>query len=501
MTTTTAQAAKASPARSWSPQQSAIFDWFRSGAGNLIVRARAGTGKTTTILEGVQRAPERKILLAAFNKSIATELQAKLGQGGAEAKTLHGVGFRFVAKAWQGVQIDGNRAWKIAAQLVGEQEDEEIIGAVAKLATLSQEVLPFDPTRDQMVRLAEAFDLTLDADFEDKGWTDERIASLALVLRDRKAQQDGTIDFADMLWLPLRHGWAKGWWDMVCVDEAQDMNAAQLELAMRCVRRGGRICVIGDDRQAIYQFRGADSGGLERMRASLKAGELGLTTTYRCPRTIVAEAAKIVPDYAAAPGAPDGVIDSLDESKLVEVAQPGDFVLSRTNADLARVCLGLLRAGVRARIQGRDIGIGLQKIIAKLAVGCPDVETLIERLVAWRDREMARAERAEKQAKAALVEDQGNTLIEICSDLDTIAEVAPRIDRLFAPTGGPAVVCSTVHRAKGLEAPRVFILGWTLYFGKPRTSRGDFPIEESNLEYVAITRAQQRLTWVTRSKS
>ncbi len=498
-TTTTAAAAKAD--RPWSPQQRAIFDWFRRGGGNLIVRARAGTGKTTTILEGIQHAPERKVLLCAFNKSIATELQQRLGHGGAEAKTLHGVGFRFVAKNWEGVKIDGARAFKIAAQVVGEQEPDEVIETVAKLATLSQEVLPFETSRGALVRLAEAFDLTMDADMEDKGWTDERIAALALTVRDRKAMKDGTIDFADMLWLPLRHGWAKGWWDLVCVDEAQDMNAAQLELATRCVRRGGRICVIGDDRQAIYQFRGADSAGLERMRKALGAAELGLTTTYRCPRIIVAEAAKIVPDYAAAPNAPAGEIGTIGEDALTDQAKPGDFILSRTNADLARVCLRLLRAGVRARIQGRDIGQGLIKIVAKLAIGCPDVDTLMGRISAWQEREVARAERADKPAKAALVADQGDTLLEICEDLDEVADVAARIERLFAPDGGPAVVCSTVHRAKGLEAGRVFILGWTLYFGKPRTSRNEFPIEESNLEYVAITRAQRVLTWVSRVKA
>jgi len=58
----------------WSPQQKSIFDWFANGDGNLVVRARAGTGKTTTILEGVKYANDRKILLAAFNKRIAQEL-------------------------------------------------------------------------------------------------------------------------------------------------------------------------------------------------------------------------------------------------------------------------------------------------------------------------------------------------------------------------------------------------------------------------------------------
>ena len=58
----------------WSEQQESIFGWFREGEGNLVVRARAGTGKTTTIIEAITYAPEEKILLAAFNRKIADEL-------------------------------------------------------------------------------------------------------------------------------------------------------------------------------------------------------------------------------------------------------------------------------------------------------------------------------------------------------------------------------------------------------------------------------------------
>ena len=57
--------------RVWSEQQQAIFRAFRQPAGHVLVRARAGCAKTTTSLEGVKQAPERRILVAAFNKLIA----------------------------------------------------------------------------------------------------------------------------------------------------------------------------------------------------------------------------------------------------------------------------------------------------------------------------------------------------------------------------------------------------------------------------------------------
>ena len=79
--------------RVWSEQQQAIFAAFRQPAGHVLVRARAGCAKTTTSLEGVKQAPERRILVAAFNKLIADEANARLvGQDRVKAKTLHALG-------------------------------------------------------------------------------------------------------------------------------------------------------------------------------------------------------------------------------------------------------------------------------------------------------------------------------------------------------------------------------------------------------------------------
>jgi len=87
------------------------------------------------------------------------------------------------------------------------------------------------------------------------------------------------IDFADMIFLPLVHRWVRPWFDLVVLDEAQDWTRAMLQLVRGCCRRDGRICIVGDDRQAIYAFRGADSSSLDRLKAELKAAELGLKTT------------------------------------------------------------------------------------------------------------------------------------------------------------------------------------------------------------------------------
>lgn len=474
--------------RNWSPQQAQIFQWFESGSGNLVVRARAGTGKTTTILEGINRAPDASILLAAFNKRIADELVSKLSNPRAEAKTLHAAGFAIVRRYWENVRVDADRDADLAARVCGQVPDM-ILRLVAKLAVRAKESLPFG-TLDEMIALAEEIEAVPDDEWEDDGYDVTYVAQKALQQMGLSKSKDGRLSFADMLFVPVANGWVRPKFDLVVIDEAQDMGATQLLLAQKLSR--SRIAVVGDDRQAIYGFRGADSGSIDRMKSELNATELGLTITYRCPRAVVAYAARLVPDYTAADTAPEGSVTSITKAALVTEAAAGDFVLSRKNAPLAGTCLAFLRAGKRARIEGRDVGAGLVAIVRKLkAKSLPDFVTKLTR---WMDREIVRAKgRKNPDARISLVTDQAETLLAISEGISGVPELVTRIEGLFVDTNGSGhadvIVCSSVHKAKGLEADRVFILRATLYARKGEQ-------EEANIEYVAVTRAKSRLVWV-----
>lgn len=497
-----------SPAKNWSEQQKAIFAWFANAIGNLIVRARAGTGKTTTILEAIMFAPETKILLAAFNKRIAVELTEKLRDPRAEAKTLHALGFKFVNYNWKLPKnaVDDGVEWDRALAACGAQAPEEIVGLVKRLVSWAKNAAPF-ANESQLARIADEKDFYPDPEHEEKGWDVQFVARAARkVMNDsRVRREDGRISFDDMIFIPVVNNMVRPWFQLVVIDEAQDMNYTQLMLAQRCCKRGGRIVVVGDDRQAIYGFRGADSGSIDRLKKELNAVELGLNTTYRCGKTIVERAKKLVPDYQAADSAPDGLVDELGYTDLVAQAKPGDYVLSRKNAPLMSTCLRLLRAGIPARIEGRDIGKGLAKMVKDLkARSVPD---FLKRLEAWRKKQAKRAEAKAKDVEAALqtIDDQYETLAALADGAANVDEILARCTALFedavevikdAATGRdrivrnqkPAVVCSSVHKAKGLEADRVFILADTLL------KRAD--VEEQNIEYVAVTRAKKHLTMV-----
>lgn len=483
-------------------QQQAIFDWFEEGTGNLVVRARAGTGKTTTIIAGASRAPERRILLAAFNKKIADELNGRCKSPAVEAKTLHSLGFGFIIRNWPGVSVDPKRGYQLARRVMGLDAPEQMVTLVEKLAGKGKNTL-IDPTIDKLVRAAAVFDLMPDEEWKKDGWDTEKIAELALRTMNLALERDGTIDFDDMIYVAVRNRMARRLYGLIIIDEAQDMGAVQLQLAQDALIETGRMCVVGDDRQAIYGFRGADSNSIDRLKQELAAPEMPLTVTYRCPRIIVAYAAKLVPDFVAADSVAEGIIESCIADKVPDFAVPGDFVLSRTNAPLATMCLRLIRAGIPAKIEGRDIGQSLMAIVRKLKRRGPFTSKadIVERLKAYEERERLSIAKSKDETSAIIaianLGDKCDTMRCVLDGIETHTELEQRLQTMFADAAASTnavVVCSSVHRSKGLETDNVFVLKDTLYPKRGMTA--NISLEEQNIEYVAVTRAKRKLTWV-----
>lgn len=242
---------------------------------------------------------------------------------------------------------------------------------------------------------------------------------------------------------------------------------------------------IGNDilsHNSIYQFRGADSEAIPNFINKLKAKTLPLSVTYRCPKKIVKLAQEIVPDIEAHESAAEGTIVDLDVADLLRKVKPGDFVLSRTNAPLIKHCLALLKSGVPANIQGRDVGANLiyfiKKSKAKTIVG------FTKYVNDWRDQEVERLMANKRDTTTAI--DKAECLLNLCEGTLTLADLKETIEKLFNDTDDSAkVIFSTTHKAKGLERDRVFILADTY-----RRLNGG---EEANLWYVAVTRSKSEL--------
>jgi DNA helicase-2/ATP-dependent DNA helicase PcrA len=470
----------------WDVQQTNIFNWFKSGTGHLLVRARAGTGKTTTIIEAINYAPEQRILLAAFNKEIATELSRRLKNPKAEASTLHSAGFKELKGGWEGVRPDFDRAEKLARKVAGVNAPDWAITVIKKLASLGKSIMPIDPSIKGLMDLADEYDLIQN---ENNVWNPKVLATHAHAAMQLARVKDGTCDFDDMIFVPLANEWVSPKYDMVVIDECQDMNYSQILLAQRLCKKGGRVVVVGDDRQAIYGFRGADSSSMDRLKDELHSTELPLTVTYRCPKKVVAIASALVPDFMAAKEAPEGRVEHLNPEQMYKGADLGDFVLSRKNAPLAEIALRFLRDGKRAIIKGRDIAKGLVKITKTIkAHSVPD---FLSKLSTYEEKQVTRLRNTNKNvdAKIELVRDQCDTLRGLAMGLASVNEIQTRIESMFADLDPKdtknVILCSSVHRAKGLESDNVWVLTDTL-----RTNNGG---EESNIAYVSYTRAKKNL--------
>jgi superfamily I DNA/RNA helicase len=303
---------------------------------HLIVEARAGTGKTTTLIEGLKRvqgmpsdltpSPQQAevweamgqsrgraqtICFVAFNKSIATELQSRVPQG-CDAMTMHSLGFKAVQKAFGRVSVNSYRVQDIISELLEKDIRElrrikpEVIKAVEELVGLCKmnlchngEGTVCDGVQDSQQILS---DLASYYEVDTNGHVIEIFDLVPRVLeRCKDIARDGSIDFADMIWAPVCLGLPVYKYDLLLCDELQDFNPCQQQLA---IRAGRRIIGCGDRFQSIYGFAGADCNSIPNMERLLGATDRGcvtlpLTVTRRCGKSIVREAQKIVPDFTA----------------------------------------------------------------------------------------------------------------------------------------------------------------------------------------------------------
>lgn len=283
----------------------------------------------------------------------------------------------------------------------------------------------------------------------------------------------------------------------VLVHNCQDLNLVQQQLALRAAQR---LVLIGDPGQSIYRFRGADSRSFDRMKSMLPdVVTLPLTLTRRCPVKHVELAQRIVPQIRAMENAPLGRIVQLDLDKALAAMLPGDLVLCRVNAPLVGTAYCLIQRGVKAIVRGRDIGRGLGELLDKsvkrskgssldLVMGAAYDLTL-----QLRDR-YASLPHGRGDSKVAAVMDKWECLNMIAGQSGSVEEVRKAIDEIFGEfdaEGKPkdAVVLGTVHRTKGLESNRVFVLRGEL-IPHPMAKEEEDVAQELNIAYIAVTRAK-----------
>jgi DNA helicase II / ATP-dependent DNA helicase PcrA len=462
----------------YSKYQHAVFSDVATGTGHTVVAAVAGSGKTTTIVTALSHIPPGcSTLFVAFNKSIAEELKKRAPRG-IEVSTLHSYGLKTITRAFGRLRIDAKRVDDMVRAMHGDESKTfDFRRDLAKTVSLA---------KGQLASEEEQIDAIIDAFGIESAKNGSRAAFvqdvLKILLQCTEVSEDGRIDFDDMIWLPVVLSLKQSQFDRVFIDETQDLNPAQIEMAMRAVKKNGRICAVGDPRQAIYGFRGADSAAVDNVVKRLSAKVLPLSVCYRCAKAVIQVAQEVVPGIEWAPNAAEGMVSDAETREMKQGALPGDFILSRTNAPLISLCMYFIKEGRPANIQGRDVGASLAAFVKKSK--SKNVEALCDYVEDWRDKECARL--AAKHRDTQSVEDRAECILALSEGAASVDDVVERIELLFADKDDASrITLSTTHKAKGLERDRVWLLEST-YRRRPG-------VEEENLYYVAVTRARKVL--------
>ncbi len=471
--------------KQWSEHQNKIFNFVKWGAGNGIVEAVAGSGKTTTMVEAKNHCDGSHIFLA-FNAAIARELKER----GVNARTFHSITYN-PALQFKGASTVTEDKLKQLVNKNFQYDDSVLYGTFAqKLVGLARQAgfnILTPGTDEEWMQLCIHYDIEPDNERADMG----RGLELAKELL-RLSNASNMVDFDDMLYFSVLQGITLPKFAYIFVDEAQDTNAIQRAILRKMMTKNSRLIAVGDPAQAIYGFRGADSNSMEVLATEFQCTRLPLSISYRCPTSVVTYARQWVSHIEAAPDAPEGEVSEPSKWSVKDF-QPNDLVVCRTTAPLINTAFRCMRERVPVMVMGREIGAGLKALIKRM--NTENFDILETKLEAYKEREVEKAIVKKDEGKQMQIEDKVSAVLFLMNSMGederTIPDLMRVLDHLFSDKKN-AVVLATIHKSKGLEADRVWWLNRSMCPSKWARQPWQQQ-QELNLCYVATTRAKKTL--------
>jgi DNA helicase-2/ATP-dependent DNA helicase PcrA len=352
----------------------------RHDRGPLMVLAGPGTGKTRVIAHRIAHmvrersiAPET-VVAVTYTVKAAQQLRDRLidlvgpDADGVHVHTFHGLGLRIIRRFadeadvrisrmddGRGGIIDSAQTTRLLRSIVVENK----LFAHARAGGMDAVIAQIDRIRsaladaglscDQALKFAAEAEARLKEGLDHAGKPldqdalaaeVERIRSLdqaarAIAIFETECRERGWLTFGDLISLPIKilrkSGRAaailRDEWRHLVVDEFQDVNAAQIELLRLLAppkpgAQGPDLCVVGDDDQSIYEFRGADDRAFQRFSQTWPGhATVKLSENYRSGPPIVGIANSVLA-RATSRYAPDKEIDAARTSKDGEAPPP-----------------------------------------------------------------------------------------------------------------------------------------------------------------------------------
>jgi superfamily I DNA/RNA helicase len=486
--------------------------------GPVLVVAPAGSGKTTTLVARIawlvaDGVPPDAVAAITFNRRAAVELGERLDlalaplgvePGGVRVRTFHALGLEILRDG--GVDVELADRGAILRELEPDADDARLVeldGAISRLK-VEQDVSPADVAADPgagpIARCSVAY---------------------SRVLSERRQ-----LDFDDLVLGAIARleaepaalaGW-RGRCAHLLVDEVQDVDRAQLRLALLLAAPANRILLVGDDDQSIYGWRLADVRrvlGLEALMDGLR--RIDLEVNYRCPAPVVERAvrlvarnrerfAKRVRARPAADGrlvlAPDGDDDAVRLERAMRT-WPDDgstqAVLARTNRELIPAVVAAMALGRPFRAPRLALPLedpALDRLLAEAENVARAGRPLLVAIGVVRDRCAAAGSADLGLATAMLAWAAGYRRVDAFRD--AVQDGRRRLADLRRDDA--PLTLATAHATKGLEFDHVVVLGMdAARFPSARAvDEAADPArayeEERRLAYVAWTRARRSLT-------
>ena len=546
---------------------------------NVQINAVAGSGKTTTMIEMVRRYrevfPRKRILMTAFNKAIVTELKQRTkGIPLLDILTINGIGFKST-RQWLKNHLDleafpkptSDQPYRqmfindlsSASRMSPKKKAERVDVAVDILNKICSHIhfpsiksvlavshRDIEEVMDHhgIIVMPDSETMVLEvARRQVYEWVLKNISfRLKLLSENGRHYNDKkpVMTFDEQIMLPTMFKTELDHYDLVVVDEAQDLNTPKQRLLERFVlEKGAQVVAVGDPHQAIYGFAGADTMSMSRLEKMFDMEVHTLPVSYRIPKEVQKLASEYVPHIKCLDSAPDGLVQSVyvpiaeeetfaETMKMAKVNKP-NMIICRFNAQLTRLAKSLIVTGTKFIYKGKDFGARYRSRIAfiekmrecdgtihgkngLLKLMRDDVSKKISHILSSDKSNAARSKALET------LEDTAETIEILCtiehrgkkpsSIQDLIGEwvgmkrvgglindLLPYYDDSKEVYTGDAIQLCTIHKAKGLEADSVVIWGWNLM--PSEWAKQEWELEqEDNMAYVAVTRAKRSLLLV-----